>query len=256
MKPAQILKEKVSSGSLTLGVLATFHIWPGLVELVIRAGLDYLIIDLEHFTHGLEKVADLCAIGRMMGFPILVRPPAAELTHVRLAADLGPCGLLVPYVESTADLDVVRDAIYLKPRGKRRPGGPGNRWVDDLNYKGWKTQVEQDFIVLPQIESKAGLAKADAIAAHPITSALAMGPYDLSADLGICWQPEHPDLIGAYERIRSSAEAAGKQAWAIGDPAEMMARGFTFLCVGEPIMALEGLLTQLTANLRKARPSA
>ena len=175
VKPAKILKQKIASGSLTLGALSTFHVWPGLVEIAKRAGLDYLIVDQEHFTHGHEKVAEICALGRLIDFPILIRPPAVELTHLRLAMDLGPCGLMLPHVESAADLAVAQDAVYLRPRGKRRPGGPGNRWVDDFNYAGWKTQVEDDLIILPQIESRAGLANREAIAAHPLTTAMAMG---------------------------------------------------------------------------------
>jgi len=92
VKPAKILKQKIASGSLTLGALSTFHVWPGLVEIAKRAGLDYLIVDQEHFTHGHEKVAEICALGRLIDFPILIRPPAVELTHLRLAMDLGPTG--------------------------------------------------------------------------------------------------------------------------------------------------------------------
>lgn len=251
MKPAQILKQKVASGSLTLGAFAGLHLWPGLIEVSMRAALDYLIIDLEHFTHGHENVADMCAIARMLDFPVLIRPPAADLNQLRLAADLGPCGIVIPYVETTADLDLVQDAIYLKPRGKRRPGGPGNRWLTGFNYEDWKTQVEDDFIVLPQIESKAGLANVDAIARHPITTSMAIGPYDLSADLGICWQPNHPTLVDAQKKIRAAARSAGKVMWAIGDPQQLIKWGFTFLCIEtDPVGLMENTLAQITAQAR------
>jgi 4-hydroxy-2-oxoheptanedioate aldolase len=253
MKAAQILKQKINSGTPTLGVLATFHLWPGLIEIAIRAGLDYLIIDLEHLTHSHEKVAQMCATARMLDFPILIRPPQADFTQVRLAGDLGPCGMLIPYVESVADLAVVQDAIYLKPRGRRRPGGPGNRWVTDLNYEGWKTQVEDDFIILPQIESKVGLANVEAIARHPLTTAMAIGPYDLSADLGVCWQPDRPELVEAWKRIRSAATAAGKGMWVIGDAAELIKQGFTFICMGEPTAMMEGLLKQTVGHARSLK---
>ena len=36
----------------------------------------------------------------------------------------------------------MRDAIWLPPRGTRRPGGAGNHWVADFQYKTWKAQVE------------------------------------------------------------------------------------------------------------------
>ena len=85
MKSAALLKQKIAGPRPVLGVICTFHFWPGLVELAMKAGLDYIIIDLEHLTHNAEQVAEACAIGRREGFPILIRPPAAEFTPVRLA---------------------------------------------------------------------------------------------------------------------------------------------------------------------------
>jgi 2-keto-3-deoxy-L-rhamnonate aldolase RhmA len=251
MKSAQILKRKINGNELTLGAMSTFHFWPGLVEIVMRAGLDYLIIDLEHLTHSSEKVAEACAIGRRENFPILIRPPAAEMVPLRLAMDLGPCGLLVPYIESVEDMAVIQNAAYVKPRGKRRPGGPGNSWVTGYNYENWKTEIEDDLIILPQIESQAGLDHVDQIASHPLTTAIAVGPYDLSADLGVCWQPQNPKLVNALARIREAGRKAGRNMWMIGDAADLVKRGFTFLCIAEPIALMEGSLTDAARKLRQ-----
>jgi len=255
MKSGALLKEKINSHQPAYGVMATFHFWPGLVEIAMNAGLDYLIIDLEHLTHPAEVVADACAIGRREGFPILVRPASADFTTVRLAMDLGPCGLLIPYVQSLTMMDEIRDAVYMKPRGRRRPGGPGNLWVKDYNYSTWKKEFEDDLIILPQIESKIGLENVDAIAQHPITTAIAVGPYDLSADLGVCWQPDSPELIGAIDRIRQAGQAAGKNMWMIGDGASLTKKGFTFLCLTEPIMFLAASLGQLVQRTRAGAPA-
>ena len=256
MKSAQILKQKINSNHLTLGVIVTFHLWPGVVETAMKSGLDYLILDLEHMGHDSERTADACAMGRMLDFPVLVRPASAEMTLLRLALDLGPCGLLTPYVEDAATLDVVRDAVYLKPRGRRRPGGPGVRWVSSFNYESWKTEVEDDLVVLPQIESRKGLANVDAIARHPLTTAMAVGPYDLSADLGVCWKPDSPELTGALDQIRAAARAAGKNMWNIGDAATLIGRGYTFLCIAEPTMLLENTLKSAVAQARSAQVGA
>ncbi|MEQ1840459.1 MAG: aldolase/citrate lyase family protein, partial [Verrucomicrobiales bacterium] len=141
MESARRLREKINSPEVVTGVLATNHFWPGMVELVMNAGLDYLIIDLEHLTHRADSVSEGCAIGRRADFPILIRPPAAEFTPMRLAMDLGPCGLLVPYVESVDTMREIQDAVYQKPRGRRRPGGPGNAWVSDFHYETWRKTV-------------------------------------------------------------------------------------------------------------------
>ena len=250
MKAAQILKQRVDSETLTLGVLVTFHLWPALVEIAIRAGLDYLIIDMEHFTHDYITVADTCAIGRRMGFPVLIRPPDTRLTTVRQTIDLGPCGMLVPCVEDGAMLDAVRDGIYMPPRGSRRPGGPGNYWVGDYDYETWRTEVEDDFVILPQIESKSGLENAEAIARHELATAIGVGPYDLSADLGVCWKPDHPRLIEALNRVREAGRTAGKNMWVIGDAVQLRQRGFTFICVAEITMFLESALRDLVGKAK------
>ena len=255
MKSAALLKQKLAGTSPVLGALATFHFWPGLVELVMNAGLDYLIIDLEHLSHDAEKVADACAIGRRANFPVLVRPPAAEFTPMRLAMDLGPCGLLVPYVETPATMNVIRDAVWMKPRGRRRPGGPGNFWVSNVHYATWKTEFEDDLIILPQIESKVGLENADAIARDPLTTAIAIGPYDLSADLGVCWQPDDPLLVNAIARIRQAGRAAGKNMWMIGDGPSLIKQGFNFVCLGEPVMLMASALDQLARRTRAQEPA-
>lgn len=250
MKSAKILREKINGPGVTTGVIITFHLWPGLIEILIRSGLDYAIIDLEHLTHSQEMVADCCAIGRRADFPILIRPPEAEFTPMRVAMDLGPCGLLVPYVSSVEMVDAIQQAVYMAPRGRRRPGGHGNAWVSGYNYENFRTEVEDDLIILPQIETKEGVACADKIAAHPLTTALAIGPYDLSASLGCCWKPDAPELLSALDQIRAAGEAHGKKAWTIGDPALLVPRGFTFLGITEPTMLMENSLRDLNHRVK------
>ena len=80
-------------------------------------------------------------------------------------------------------------AIQMPPRGNRRPGGMGNYWMRDVHHETWKKNFEDHFVVIPQIESQAGVANVDAIVAHPLVTALGLGPYDLSADIGCCWTP-------------------------------------------------------------------
>ncbi len=252
MKAAQQLKEKVASGQITTGVLATDQLWPAIVEYLRKAGLDYLIIDQEHGTHDNTLVAEICALGRLIDFPVLVRPIDCSYSVIRQAIDRGPCGFLLPSVQSPQTLDQVRDSIYMPPRGQRRPGGPGNYWVSDFTYERWKTDVEDDFIVLPQIETRQGLEHVDAIAAHEITTAIAIGPYDLSTELGVCFDMEHTKMQAAVARIRQAGEKSGKTMWRIGDGAKLAAAGFHFLCIAEPMMLLQTALAEKRAAAEQA----
>lgn len=251
MQSAKILQQKIQNKQLTIGAMAIQHLWPGLIEMAVRAGLDYLIICQEHLTPSPEVVAHCCAIGRILDFPIIIRTQA-ELSLLRLAVDLGPCGLMVPCIESTETLDMVQSAVYLPPRGTRRPGGPSNYWLSRYNYEDIKTGVEDDLIILPQIENKAGLKNVDEIAAHPLTTALAIGPYDLSADLGVCWDAEHPVLMEAIAKIRSAGNTAGKNTWIFGDGAKMVQEGFTFICTAETSSLLESSLSHMVKAIKNS----
>ncbi len=257
MLPARVLKEKISRGELVTGVLATNHVWPGLVEISQRAGLDYLIVDLEHGPHALQLVADVCTAGRHLNFPVLVRPLSNDYATLRSLIDQGPCGFLLADVESAAALDLVASAIRMPPRGRRRPGGAACHWVTNFGLDAWQREIEDDFIILPQIESRTGLSHAHEIAAHELTTALAVGPYDLSADLGCCGVMDHPDLKSVLSQLKSTAASLGKAMWMIGNAEQLAREGWRFLCIGEPSYLLQGALkSAIEQATRAAQPTS
>ena len=252
LSTANYLKAQLASGETVIGLMSTDHAWPFLVEVCQTGGLDYLVIDCEHGDFSDELVSHICQIGRLANFPVLVRTISCEISVVRRTIDLGPCGILVPNVESTEQLDQVRDAILMPPRGRRRPGGMGNYWLDDFQYETWKTKFEDHFIVIPQIESQAGVDNVDAIAAHPLVTALGLGPYDLSADLGCCWAPEDGRFVAALDRIKAAADAVDTKVWAGCDAAALRAKGYTFLWVGTTTTVLTSAITQIVRQVNEA----
>lgn len=253
MKPAQDLKSRLAAGETVVGVMATDHVWPLLVELCQLGGLDYLVVDREHGSHSDDVVAHVCQVARLAGFPVLMRVATCSEFEVRRALDLGPCGLLLPCIESAAQLDAVQALVRMPPRGTRRPGGLGNYWMQDFQYVTWRDEFEEHLIVIPQIESRAGIEVVDEIAAHPLVTAVGLGPYDLSADMGCCWQPENPDYQAAIRRVRDAADAAGKTVWIGCDVQRLQAEGYTFLWIGSVSGVLRSSLASLTQQLRRDR---
>ena len=254
LNPAIQLRKKLAAGLPVVGVMATDHVWPLLVEICQKGGLDYLVIDREHGCHTDEIVARTCQVARLADFPVLMRTVSCEMSELRRAVDLGPCGLLLPCIESTNQLDMVRDAVRMPPRGKRRPGGMGNYWLDNFDYATWRDDFEEHFIVVPQIETRVGVDNVDAIASHPLATAVGLGPYDLSADLGCCWDPDHAEHKAAIERVREAAHAAGKKVWIGCDGPKLIAEGYTFLWVGTvSSLLVRGLVTEIEAIKRSQR---
>lgn len=240
----------MNSGRVTIGALATDHVWPMLVGVCQRAGLDYLIVDCEHGPHGDSLVAEVCHVARLSGFPALIRVPSTESDVVRRALDMGPCGLMFPSVESPEQLDEARQWLYMPPRGRRRPGGPGNYWMKDYQHATWRKDFEEHLIVLAQIESKTGLENVEAIARHEIVTSLAIGPYDLSASLGCCWDPDNAEFNSALQSIREAGDAAGKKTWMGMGGKTMVDAGWTFICLGTPGFLLQDAMARMAGEAR------
>ncbi len=75
-----------------------------------------------------------------------------------------------------------------------------------------------------------------------------MGPYDLSADLGCCWDPENADHKAAIGRVRAAADAVGKKVWIGCDVPKLSAEGYTFLWIGTvSSLLINGLATAIEA---------
>ncbi len=232
--------------------MATDHVWPQLVEICQRGGLDYLVVDREHGPHSDELIAQVCQVARLADFPVLMRTVSCETSELRRAPDLGPCGVILPGVETTEQLDGARDALFMPPCGKRRPGGLGNHWLSDLNYETWRDEFKAHFIVIPQIETQRGVGNAASIAAHPLTTSLGLGPYELSADLGCCWQPEYPDHRQAIVSVRAVAADAGKKLWMYSS-GKSSDEADTFFWVGEVSGVLQQSFFRLVGQLKDER---
>jgi len=256
MKPAIELKKKIDGTGVTTGILGTDHVWPMLVEVCRRAGLDYLIVDCEHGPHDDSLVAHVCQVGRLIGFPVLIRVPSTRSDVVRRALDMGPCGLMFPSIESAEQLDEAQRWAHMPPRGIRRPGGWGNYWMSNVNYETWLRDYEEHLIVLAQIESRRGLENVDAIARHELVTSLAIGPYDLSASLGCCWDAENAELNDAFRRIRETGKAAGKNTWMGMGGRDLVEQGWTFICLGTPSFLLQNAMKQTIAEARGHTPEA
>lgn len=250
MKTARILREKLASDVPVVGLLYTYDIGLELVECAIAAGCDYIILDGEHLDHGHPRMAEACQACRLADFPALIRPASTTTDVIRTTMDIGACGLLLPNVETLEQLEEIKQGALMPPRGRRRPGGPSNRWLTQYDYATIKSVVEDQLIIVPQIESGLGLENAEAIAADPFVTAMGIGPFDLSAALGHCFEPEHPVLIAAWERVLASAKKAGKRMWAIGTPGGLRERGVTFTCVGEPVELLRSATAALVNEVR------
>ena len=79
---------------------------------------------------------------------------------------------------------------------------------------------------------------------------MGLGAYDLSADLGCCWDPSDPAHQTAIQTVRQAADEAGKRLWMGGATAELASQGYTFLWIG----SVSSTLVRAFADARNTNP--
>lgn len=182
---------------------------PLIAEICAGAGLDWLLIDMEHSPNGLESVLAQLHAAAAAPVTTLVRVPTADPVIIKQVLDLGAQNLLVPMVSSAAEAEAIVRAVHYPPRGIRGVGSAlarSARWnrVDD-----YLAEAEQHVSLVVQIETAAGVEAAAAIAAVDGVDGVFVGPSDLAASMGLLGQQTHPDVVAAVRRVFTQARASG-----------------------------------------------
>src|SRR5690625_2362200 len=75
------------------------------IELMAAAGLDFVVIDMEHSPMSFETAATLIAMAAAHGMRPLVRVADQEPAYLARVLDTGAGGLLIPHVESAEEAE-------------------------------------------------------------------------------------------------------------------------------------------------------
>ena len=177
---------------------------PGLAERLAGVGFDYVVLDAQHGElDGRAQAAALIAIDAASGASGLVRVEANQATPIGRALDSGAAGVIVPLVNSAADAAAAVASSRYPPAGIRSFGPLRS----DLRIGPAPAEVNATILVLAMIETAAGLAAVEEIAATPGLDGLYIGPSDLSLGVGASY-PGDPAaaqaLDAALVRIRTS----------------------------------------------------
>jgi 2-dehydro-3-deoxyglucarate aldolase len=205
---------------------------PAIVEVARLAGFDYLWIDAEHGQFSDTAAALACALCAG-GPPTFVRLPDFSPTAIKRFLETGCDGIILPAVSTKAEVDAIARAALYPPRGQRSVGisrahGCGATFRQYLET--------QSYSILVQIETRAGVENAPAIAAHPAVDAVIVGPYDLSGSYGIPGLIDAPPVLEGIARVREACRSSAKPCGIFAATAEKArayaADGFDLIAAG------------------------
>lgn len=207
------IKEKLINGKYVIGTWCILPS-PAVVNVLAKAGLDFIIVDLEHGPIDPNTAAQMVMTAEAEGCDAIIRVSSNNESHILSALDTGACGVIVPHIETTEDRKQAISNIKYPPVGKRgfspytRAGG--------YTFKQGFTKLENDRILSGIIiESAESVKNIDEIIDDTELDLVYIGAYDISVSLGIPGQVQDPRITSILADLAKKIKKAGKAAGAI-----------------------------------------
>jgi len=228
------LRRRMRQGDRLVGLFARL-IQPEAAELLADAGLDFVILDVEHGTHGRTEISRFVFSAQALGLPVLVRLPDATETWIQHAISIGAAGVVIPHVNSpelarraagfARGLAMERAYAGMARRSAYRKGS----WAD------FRQQAADTLVFVAQLDEPPGVPIAADVAALDDVDGLFLGSLGLALAMGH-GAPSAPAVDAALESMCRAGVAAGKSVGVhVMDPAQQsnwLERGARLLVVG------------------------
>ncbi|MCO5596547.1 hypothetical protein L7F22_050612 [Adiantum nelumboides] len=234
--PASLpLKAQLASDKPLYGAfLCSFS--PTLVEILGRAGYDYVVLDMEHGPCDTFAALPCMQALATVGVPAIVRIAANDPVLIKKAMDLGPQGIMVPMIEITTDAKKVVASCRYPPRGNCGAAHPIVRtsmYGLDISYL--QMCDNDEVLQILQIESLEPVGCISNIAAVDGVDCLMLGPIDLSSSIRYLHDSGHENVMKLMHRAKKAILAVPSITYLAGfamphdPPEEMRKRGYPII---------------------------
>ena len=254
-------REVRAQGGIPVGHMIWEFGTRGIAKLAEAAGLDFVLIDMEHSGFDGERIADLVAWFKATPVAPFVRVPQRLYHFLARTMDAGALGVMIANVETGEQARDIVNSVKYAPMGNRGLGlgGAHNDYVVP-DPVGYFNEANENTTVICQIESTTGLKNLDAIASTPGVDVLWVGHFDLSQSMGIPAQFQNPQFLDALKAVVAATKRHGKTAGIqpgnIEQARQWMALGFNAVSWTTDSAMYRAALAEAVENLRKLSASA
>ena len=239
--PKNAFKAALREGRFQLGL------WVALgsayaAEILSASGYDWLLIDGEHGPNDMPLIGEQVGALRHSASHAIVRPPMGEAWLLKQLLDQGAQTLLIPMVETAEQAQALVRAVRYPPHGIRGVGAGLGRSSNFNRTPDYLVTANDEICLLVQVESRAGLAALDEIAAVEGVDGIFIGPSDLAADMGFLGNPAAPEVLAAitdaFQRIKAHGKARGIMTVSLPQAEIYRDLGADFMAIGTDVNCL------------------
>ena len=175
-------------------------------EIMGSCRFDWVAVDMEHGAISHDQLPNIFRALELGNTLPLARMADGSARDRKQTLDAGAVGVIVPMIEGARQLIVVRDACRWPPAGTRGVAfSRGNLF--GKNFEAYAKEAQSPLLVA-MIENTRALENIEDILSVDGLDAILIGPYDLSASLGLTGHFDHEDVAAAMADILSSAKKA------------------------------------------------
>lgn len=205
-------KARLRAGEPSIGTWLSLPS-PEAAEQAARIGFDWLVVDSEHNAVDIRTLSLMFAAMSSSQTAPMVRIPWNSPENFKRALDAGAWGIVVPMVNSREEAERAVEATRYPPDGSRSVGGGRHAISFGGGAEEYFRAANDEILLVLQIEHIKGVEAADEILSVPGVDACFIGPNDMAASmgigLGVPLESEHPQLVEAIERVRTTCNANG-----------------------------------------------
>lgn len=214
------VKTKLAAGQQVVGGTITTSD-PNIYCSMANSGFDFLWIEMQHSPLNYEQVARMIWACKDAPAIPFIRVPDATEGDIQKATDIGALGIIIPMVDTVQKVENAVTFAKYPPIGKRSQGGGqyGRIWGPD-----YRRTINENIMVVAMIESPAGVAIADQVAAISGVDVVFAASSDLASFTG--YQRDDPRYLRLVNEIKDKTLAAGK--YLAGPAAWRDREGFMF----------------------------
>lgn len=244
---ASRLRARVASGAT---IWSTFVKIPALevVDLLHRAGMDAVIVDLEHSQLSDSEARRLVRHAAALGLPAMVRLPTVDPGVINRLLEAGAAGIQLSTVTARRQVEELLAACRYPPSGTRSLSlaQPAAGYGEDT-VEGHLAKTKDGPFTVVQIET----AKTDDPLPAIITGTdvAFAGTTDLAVDLGVRG-PDNPAVKRAVSTIADAVAAAGAPT-VLGGWAPSVASAEPLVSLGARYLTLSSDLALLAGAVRR-----
>ena len=170
-----------------------------IAEILGQAGYDWVAVDMEHGAIDTYQLPDIFRALELGGTLPLVRLAYGSPKDCKMALDAGAGGVIVPMIESAAQLARVRDACRWPPSGTRGVGFSRANLFG--KHFGEYEKEAQSPLLVAMVEHVRAVENMSAILDVAGLDAIFIGPYDLSASMGMTGEFERPEFVKVVDHM-------------------------------------------------------